>query len=305
MSLDDSIVTRRNLVLLDNLTNYDKPSIDYFHHNFAMDGPEVPLTWALLLRTKAHGALRLPSCAMEDDQDYANYLVRLHHCLWRRWSLHYYGLSKSKLDPLNINWKKESDVNVLYGPDLTGHDLLQKNRSPRPLGHCSSAGALAAVAAVSPVFRKDATGPQRRRMSVPTGASTGVSTGSGIDSNKEIKFVDNVLRRDIDSKGKFRETTVDINDCRNGKASRKKNDSSYVVHNMPFPFDNRHLFTHTPDEDPFELDLPIIESPRSHTKPRSGRHSGRYRNRNHQKPKKSLLKNKQPSDITTIREEYH
>ncbi|CCD26234.1 uncharacterized protein NDAI_0H00600 [Naumovozyma dairenensis CBS 421] len=118
-SLDDTIISRQNLMLLDNVTNYQKPAIDYFHHEFNDDKLEIPLSWTLLLKMRKHKLLRLPSCSIEDDMDYNIYLVRLHHCLWRRWSINYYHLDKCKLDPLSINWNKETDVTVLYGPDLT------------------------------------------------------------------------------------------------------------------------------------------------------------------------------------------
>ena len=118
-SLDDSIISRQNLMLLDNVTNYNKPAIDYFHHDFNGDLLELPLSWTLLLKMRKHKLLRLPSCSIEDDFDYYVYLVRLHHCLWRRWSIRYYGLSKLKIDPLQINWNKETDITVLYGPDFS------------------------------------------------------------------------------------------------------------------------------------------------------------------------------------------
>ncbi|CAD6637881.1 XXYS1_4_G0042960.mRNA.1.CDS.1 [Saccharomyces cerevisiae] len=118
-SLDDTIISYQNLMLLDNMTNYNKPSIDYFHHKFNGARLEMPASWTLLLKMRKHKLLRLPSCSSEDTLDYNMYLVRLHHCLWRRWSIDHYGLQNSKSDPLSINWNKETDITVLYGPDLT------------------------------------------------------------------------------------------------------------------------------------------------------------------------------------------
>ncbi|CAI6631206.1 CBM_HP2_G0028260.mRNA.1.CDS.1 [Saccharomyces cerevisiae] len=117
-SLDDTIISYQNIMLLDNMTNYNKPAIDYFHHEFNDASLEMSASWTLLLKMRKHKLLRLPSCSSEDVLDYNMYLVRLHHCLWRRWSINHYGLQNSKSNPLSINWNKETDVTVLYGPDL-------------------------------------------------------------------------------------------------------------------------------------------------------------------------------------------
>lgn len=132
-SLDDTIISRQNLMLLDNVTNYQRPAIDYFHHKFNENKLEIPLSWTLLLKMRKHKLLRLPSCSIEDDMDYKIYLVRLHHCLWRRWSIDYYHLDKCKADPLSINWNKETDVTVLYGPDLTASNNDNDNDTKQKL----------------------------------------------------------------------------------------------------------------------------------------------------------------------------
>lgn len=331
LSLDDSIVTRQNLILLDNLTNYDKPSIDYFHYKFAMDGPDVPLAWTMLLRMKYHRVLRLPSCAMEDDIDYTNYLMRLHHCLWRRWSLDYFDLGKNKLDPLTINWNKESDVNVLYGPDLTGYDelfALYNNSSNKNSSNNNKKGkkwfrnydpskdnasVLAAsgtsCSMISTLFDMGGI----TKLSYRSGHSHNQSTTSSmdvdevVDNNREIKFVDSVLRRDIDDQGQFHETTVDINDSLGDKYTQKvsQKDGVYVVDHIPFLYDDRYLYPYTPDEDPLELDFPKIESSISYTEPRRGGHRSHHRSHYHQKSHEGHIENVFPTDIATIREESY
>lgn len=49
-SLDDNIIVRKNLMLLDNVTNYDKPAIDYFHYNFDSNDLAMPQTWNILCK---------------------------------------------------------------------------------------------------------------------------------------------------------------------------------------------------------------------------------------------------------------
>ncbi|CCD25374.1 uncharacterized protein NDAI_0F00550 [Naumovozyma dairenensis CBS 421] len=119
-SLDDTIISYQNMMLLDNVTNYSKESIDYFNFNFKLLDyqRDIPLAWGLLLKMRKHRLLRLPSCPLEDNMEYSIYLSRLHHCLWRRWSMETFHLKNSKINPLELNWNKELDMTVLYGPDL-------------------------------------------------------------------------------------------------------------------------------------------------------------------------------------------
>ncbi|KAL3237546.1 uncharacterized protein RNJ42_01080 [Nakaseomyces bracarensis] len=325
LSLDDSIVTRQNLILLDNLTNYDKSSIDYFHYKFAMDGPDVPLAWTILLRMKSHRVLRLPSCAMEDDQDYTDYLMRLHHCLWRRWSLHYFDLAKNKQNPLDINWNKESDVNVLYGPDLTGYDDLfsfntdqpqsnSRNKNKRWLrNYCASKDNASVLAAsgtscsmISTLF--DSGGITEVRRPKKRVYSTTTRTMATIEVPREIKFVDSVLRREIDEDGIFRETKVLINDT-SGKLSDRpshsiQKDGVYVVHHVPHLYDDRYLIPYTPDEDPLELDFPKTESSIAYTEPNYKQHRTRrshHRSHYHQKSHEGHIENVLITDVVAAR----
>lgn len=116
-SLDDSIICSQNLMLLDNVTNYNNIAIDYYHTKLSLQ--ERKLSYSLLLKMKKHKLLRLPSCSMEDELDYKIYLNRLHHCIWRSWSIDFYRLQNSKMNPTSINWDKENDMIVLYGPSFT------------------------------------------------------------------------------------------------------------------------------------------------------------------------------------------
>ncbi|GCF01303.1 hypothetical protein ZYGM_000941 [Zygosaccharomyces mellis] len=118
-SLDDTIISRQNLLLLDNVTNYARPAIDYFTCRF--QDQDIATTWKLLLKMRNHKLIRLPSCSLEDDLGYHLYLSRLYHTLWRRWSQQLYRIN-CRADPLSVNWDKELDMTVLYGPDLTGSE---------------------------------------------------------------------------------------------------------------------------------------------------------------------------------------
>lgn len=238
-SLDDTIISRQNLMLLDNVTNYRKPALDYFHHKFNSDALEMPMTWTLLLKMRKHKLLRLPSCAIEDDADYNAYLMRLHHCLWRRWSLEHFKLEKNKVDPLSINWNKETDITVLYGPDLTGvcegfEDKIEK---------CSVKSA--------PVERQCSTDSEEEE--IISGRARAYTYSSSVDSNvssifdentitrtrsdssqKSLKFSNTVLRRDIDRHGIFQETEIQINDASKLPRHlhrRKKSHRSHRRHN--------------------------------------------------------------------------
>ncbi|KAH3900180.1 uncharacterized protein SCODWIG_03990 [Saccharomycodes ludwigii] len=114
-SLDDSIITKQNILLLDNVTNYNQTAVDYFHYDFSKLSL-LTTSWHILTHMGKYNIMRLPSCSNEIPDDYYVYLKRLHHCLWRRWSI--LQLNLPKVDPLSLNWNKECDVTVLYGPYL-------------------------------------------------------------------------------------------------------------------------------------------------------------------------------------------
>lgn len=217
-SLDDTIISRQNLMLLDNVTNYKKPALDYFHHEFDSDRLEMPMTWTLLLKMRKHKLLRLPSCASEDDEDYNSYLMRLHHCLWRRWSIEHYKLQDSKIDPLSINWNKEIDITVLYGPDLTG---ACANQELAELALCnmkdkssqSQAQAEEEEIIVNPEVRSYtySSSVDSNVSSIFDEANACTKTQSN-SSNRSLKFDETVLKREIDSHGEYRELRIVIND---------------------------------------------------------------------------------------------
>lgn len=216
-SLDDNIIVRKNLMLLDNVTNLERPAVDYFHYDFAStDNLAMPQTWNLLCKVGKYKVLRLPSCSLEDDMDYNMYLKRLHHCLWRRWSMNQFHLTKKKIDPLRINWNKELDMTVLYGPEVANtnsvsritkdtafldkpamvDDSLEEKLSDEKLCYSSSL-----ESRDSSIFDQIPHGSCLKR------------TPSGSGPRKSLHFNNHVLRRDIDSHGSFHEREVFINDA--------------------------------------------------------------------------------------------
>ncbi|CAI4046739.1 hypothetical protein SUVZ_11G2840 [Saccharomyces uvarum] len=257
-SLDDTIISYQNLMLLDNMTNYNKPAIDYFHHKFSDAGLEMPASWTLLLKMRKHKLLRLPSCSSEDSLDYNMYLVRLHHCLWRRWSINHYGLQNSKADPLSINWNKETDVTVLYGPDLTNINSVEDKMWPaQQLSGQKQPNNLKSALKKNPetmfaeeVDEFDTTAEDNDVV----GEFEDISCASSVDSHtssifdqhstctkissinediedfelekkehlpRKLKFNDAVMRRDIDSKGAIHESLVNINDVQRPRHHRR------------------------------------------------------------------------------------
>lgn len=226
VSLDDTVIVRRNLMLMENVTNLEKPAIDYYHFDFSSGrAMTMPQTWDLLLRLGKYQLVRLPSCSAEDDVDYQMYVKRLHHCLWRRWSMAHFGLTDCKLNPLDINWNKEQDVSVLYGPDLS---LEDESRCT-----ASTAGV---VRSATPSGKPGADHADACA-SVDSCDDFGVAYGSSLDSrdssifdslprksclirhpvrsgrHHSLHFDNQVLRRDIDKYGDLCERTVFINDA--------------------------------------------------------------------------------------------
>ncbi|QHS74661.1 uncharacterized protein SPAR_K02780 [Saccharomyces paradoxus] len=256
-SLDDTIISYQNLMLLDNMTNYSKPAIDYFHHKFNDASLEMPASWTLLLKMRKHKLLRLPSCSSEDALDYNMYLVRLHHCLWRRWSIDHYGLQNSKSNPLSINWNKETDVTVLYGPDLTNIDSVEDKmwavqdqvdqKQPKDLKSAlkkntecwieeevdevstsiESNGALVKLEDISCASSVDShTSSIFDQRSTCTKVSSIDEDAEGFEHEKKVefprklKFNQAVMKREIDSKGLIRESLVNINDIQHSRHHR-------------------------------------------------------------------------------------
>ncbi|CCF60486.1 hypothetical protein KAFR_0K01320 [Kazachstania africana CBS 2517] len=209
-SLDDSIISQQNMMLLDNVTNYKKTSLDYFHYSFNEDSMELPLSWSLLLKMRKHKLLRLPSCSIEDDSDYMIYIERLHHILWRRWSSKLFHLDDLKLDPLEINWKKETDVTVLYGPDLICHDEISCPLYDIQYNYKQSTA------------KQDVPFMDTDESDFNYSSSVDSSTSSIFDNSnsntsppkikKCLKFNDRVDRRDINLYGEFIESSIKIND---------------------------------------------------------------------------------------------
>ncbi|GMM53428.1 hypothetical protein DAKH74_000440 [Maudiozyma humilis] len=215
-SLDDSIISDQNLMLLDNVTNYTRASVDYFHHDFDYASPEIGDTWALLLKMRKHKLLRLPSCSTEDDDDYSMYLKRLHHCLWRRWAIHEYNLQNRKLDPLAINWNKETDVTVLYGPALSKN--IETAAKKTPVAPATDADSIhsdpGATLDYEDTYSSSIDSQTSSIFDSPSILKTTTSNTeeSAPTPKKSLKFNYIVARRDIDSSGKISECNVSIND---------------------------------------------------------------------------------------------
>ena len=200
-SLDDTVLTKKNIALLDNATNYIRPAIDYFHFRWDCDSLDVSTTWRLLLKMRKHKLLRLPSCSSENEFDYTIYMARLYHCMWRRWSIKHFNLDDCKINPLNINWNKEIDVTVLYGPDLVGiHEREQPVSTDFHVRNIKKQGKQLSDTA------KDESG------SSPLDKDGVFSLNGKWSSQRSISFNDTVRRRDIDKRGRFRESCVLIND---------------------------------------------------------------------------------------------
>ncbi|KAJ1049486.1 hypothetical protein FZC28_6836g3789 [Saccharomyces cerevisiae] len=258
-SLDDTIISYQNIMLLDNMTNYNKPAIDYFHHEFNDASLEMSASWTLLLKMRKHKLLRLPSCSSEDVLDYNMYLVRLHHCLWRRWSINHYGLQNSKSNPLSINWNKETDVTVLYGPDLTNIDSNENEISPvqnqidqkqtknlkSALKKNTECWVTEEVDEINAsIESNDNALAKLEDISCPSSVDSHTSSIfdqhstctkiSSIDEDSEdlmnekkeqfprkLKFNQAVMKREIDSKGAIRESLININDIQHSRHHRR------------------------------------------------------------------------------------
>lgn len=241
------------------MTNYNKPAIDYFHHEFNDASLEMSASWTLLLKMRKHKLLRLPSCSSEDVLDYNMYLVRLHHCLWRRWSINHYGLQNFKSNPLSINWNKETDVTVLYGPDLTNIDSNENEISPvqnqidqkqtknlkSALKKNTECWVTEEVDEINAsIESNDNALVKLEDISCPSSVDSHTSSIfdqhstctkiSSIDEDSEdlmnekkeqfprkLKFNQAVMKREIDSKGTIRESLININDIQHSRHHRR------------------------------------------------------------------------------------
>ncbi|SCU85478.1 LAME_0D01508g1_1 [Lachancea meyersii CBS 8951] len=227
-SLDDGVLTHQNMMLLENVTNLERPAIDYYHCDLSRDDPLVmPQTWNLLLRLGKYKLLRLPSCSAEDEKDYQRYVKRLHHCLWRRWSISYYKLGTKKLDPGAINWNKEQDFTVLYGPDLTVDDE-RPHPSPEPKPQHSEIEPADAKPVLSLVSSKNVDSEPEDFFScvssslesrdssifdhVPSKPCLRHDKSSHRGRRRPLKFNDQVLCRNIDPYGSLCECKIVLND---------------------------------------------------------------------------------------------
>lgn len=222
-SLDDSIISKQNMMLLDNVTNYSKCAIDYFHCDLNNtdnstdnnNNNDLPLSWSLLCKMKKHKLLRLPSCSIEDDIDYNMYLQRLHHCLWRRWSIQQFNLHNVKLDPLDINWNKNTDVTVLYGPDLSlpkDEPLTNNNNN----NHSIQIPSCKDSSDTDSIHSEDST---LYASSIDSSTSSIFDSNSNNNNNspspvikKSLRFNEFVKRRDISPAGENKESFIQIND---------------------------------------------------------------------------------------------
>ena len=203
-SADDSILTKQNIILLDNFTNYNRPSVDYFDDSF--DSYSHYANSFLLLSKytqKRKKNLRLPSCSSEDELDYFFYIGRLTNCVFRRWSIHVNPKINVKINPLDINWNREMDTTVLYGPDLT-------NRVPTGIPSLLTKGTNASSSSSS--LKRTSSG-----ISTPSSSTWSSPLQSCVASkstvSKCLHFNELVLKKVIyDQWGNFYESHTLIND---------------------------------------------------------------------------------------------
>ncbi|SCU77670.1 LADA_0A01618g1_1 [Lachancea dasiensis] len=232
-SIDDCVLIHQNMMLLQNVADLERPAIDYYHFDFSHEHPmAMPQTWNVLLHMGKHKLLRLPSCSAENDSDYQMYVKRLHHCLWRRWSIAHYRLQEKKLDPRRINWHKELDFTVLYGPALCvgdstdgpgvegGHreaalcglystTTKRQNNIASWLGEDhSDVDDLAAACLSSSLESRDSSIFD----DVPNKTCLRRNSHKRYGRRRPLRFDSEVLRRDIDVYGSLYERKIRIND---------------------------------------------------------------------------------------------
>ncbi|AQZ14863.1 YKR075C and YOR062C [Zygosaccharomyces parabailii] len=195
-SLDDTIISKQNLILLDNVTNYGRPAVDYFTQEFKAQ--DIAITWRLLVKMRNHKLLRLPSCSPEDDKDYHLYLVRLHHVLWRRWSQLVVATGE-RVDPLSLNWDKDLDVTVLYGPDLAHKKAEEEEQRDKKKAEREARAAAKDAKECDESWEVD---------SASMWSSDSNSSSIFDRASKNLRFSETVLRRDIDPAGLCYESHV-------------------------------------------------------------------------------------------------
>ncbi|CCE64957.1 hypothetical protein TPHA_0J01350 [Tetrapisispora phaffii CBS 4417] len=212
-SLDDLALTKDNIIFFDNFNNYEKQAIDYF--TYSPENIDYNLTYAKyfnVLNTYKSNIynekIRLPSCSSDDPLDYTIYLKRLINCVFRKWSMKLFN-RKDKVDPLDINWKKDSDITVLYGPDLALSDFkyidinIAPNKSESPNDDIYDKR-------MSPMTNNDFL-ECNDHLSRSTSVASSTSSNNN-SCNKNLQFKDTVLRRYIYSKGNHYDFRVMIND---------------------------------------------------------------------------------------------
>ncbi|CCE64338.1 hypothetical protein TPHA_0H01310 [Tetrapisispora phaffii CBS 4417] len=243
-SYDDIIITPKNVKILNNLSDYSQTALDYFSYDFKTI--EFEQCWSLLKNYSSFNfetklidgkRIRLPSCSLEDKFDYDLYLKRLHHCVWRRWSMSLKNSNNNLIDPLSINWNKENDLTVLYGPDFysTEKDSLLKKNTP-PLKNITNKHLEAVMTHIQhlhlkskgKLFTEDIPEELEYSSDSRSSISSGSSSGSGaiFDNSHEqqqsrlnkksklLNFNDFVVRWDIDENGLCYESHNYINDLR-------------------------------------------------------------------------------------------
>lgn len=242
-SLDDTVISKQNMMLLDNVTNYDKIAIDYFHTPW-QNMKDLPLSWSLLYKMKKHKLLRLPSCSMEDDLDYNIYLQRLHHCLWRRWSIENFHLNSFKINPLDINWNKETDITVLYGPDFSPYMDIEVNNTKNSKYNTisfSKSDANKKKEIISDTESLHSEDSLIYSSSLDSSSSllfdslkhrTNSTTSKHIPLKKSLRFSEIVKKRNITEYGELKESYLQINDKIHHQHRLRKHERS---HSLPSP----------------------------------------------------------------------
>ncbi|SCU85491.1 LAFA_0D15962g1_1 [Lachancea sp. 'fantastica'] len=256
-SLDDSVLIHQNMMLLENVTNLERPAIDYYHCDITWNDPlAMPQTWNVLLHLGKYKLLRLPSCSAENETDYQMYVKRLHHCLWRRWSISYYGLAGNKVDPSAVNWNKEQDFTVLYGPDLTLDEDTSVKSQRNAIHHENNDGQNFAMQPKFPLplVSKNAADDElddsagcfsssleSRDSSIfdhiPSKSCMKHSDSCHRGRRRPLQFNDQVRRRDIDPFGSLYEHNILLNDSQ-----------------MPFPGDNESEFESEPEHVQYSIE---------------------------------------------------
>lgn len=134
--------------------------------------------------------------------------------------MEHYKLDRLKVDPLTINWDKEIDITVLYGPDLIGDtDTLQeksKEHYDNKMNYFEDLKHMSAEYQEEDTMLKTydySSSLDSNTSSIFDSQSLCTKVNSN-SSNKSLKFNDVVLRRDIDTHGACHESHISINDTK-------------------------------------------------------------------------------------------